>query len=59
MAAVLGILVIVFVLAGIPLLCRAAIRRIGASQGFRQWLNAYGPRFPGLGRDKPDDEADA
>jgi len=56
MAAVLGILVLLFVLVGIPLLCRTAIRRMGTSQGLREWLNAYGPTR--VGRDEPEDETD-
>jgi hypothetical protein len=56
MAAVLGIIFLFFVLVGIPMLCRMLIRRMAASKGLRQWLNAYGPRFPIPGRDKPDDD---
>lgn len=61
--AVLGILIVLLIfvgiVVGIPMLCRAAIRRMGASQGLRQWLDAYGPRFPVPRRDEPDDGPDA
>jgi hypothetical protein len=59
MAAALGAIFLIFVFAGIPMLCRMLIRRMGASQGLQQWLNAYGPRFPIPGRDELDDGADA
>ncbi len=59
MAAVLGLIFIAFVLVGIPMLCRMAIRRMGESEGMREWLHAYGPRLPFLERDKPDDTTDA
>jgi hypothetical protein len=58
MAPVLGLIFVLFVVIGIPMLCRMAIRRMGASQGMRDWLNAYGPRLPFLERDKPDDPSD-
>jgi hypothetical protein len=58
MAAVLGAVFLLFVFLGIPTLCRVLIRRMGASQGLRRWLNAYGPRFPIAGRDESDDGAD-
>jgi hypothetical protein len=58
-ALVLGLLLVVFVLFGIPMLCRMAIRRMAASQGIREWLNAYGPRLPFLERDEPDNRKDA
>ena len=45
-------LVLVFV---IPMLCRAAIRRMGASEGMRDWLHAYGPRLPFLEPEEPED----
>jgi hypothetical protein len=57
MAAVLGIVLLLLILVGIPVLCRTLIRRMSVSQGFRQWLDAYGPRFPIPGRDEPDDPA--
>jgi hypothetical protein len=59
MAAVLGFVLILFVVVGVPMLCRMLVRRMAASQGLRPWLNAYGPRFLGLGRDEPDDGTDA
>jgi hypothetical protein len=58
MAAVLGIVFLLIVFVGIPMLCRMLIRRMSASPGFRQWLNAYGPRFPIPERDEPEDETD-
>ena len=58
MAAVLGVLFLLIVFVGMPMLCRILIRRMGVSQGFREWLNAYGPRFPIRGRDEPDDGTD-
>jgi hypothetical protein len=58
MAAVLGVIFLLIVFVGIPMLCRMLLRRMSASQGLRQWLNAYGPRFPIPGQDKPDDRTD-
>jgi hypothetical protein len=59
MDAVLLLLLIAFLVFGIPMLCRMAIRRMGASEGMREWLHAYGPRLPFLERGNPDDESDA
>jgi hypothetical protein len=59
---IIGLVVLLLlVVVGIPMLCRMAIRRMAASQGFRGFLNAYGPpRVPGLfGGDEPDDKPDA
>lgn len=57
---VAGIVIVLFVLVGIPLLCRMLIRRMAASEGLREFLNAYGPRFPvpGRGGDQPEDGSD-
>lgn len=55
MAALLGVVVILIVVVGLPMLCRVLIRRMGASQGLRQWLNAYGPRFPVPRQEESDD----
>jgi hypothetical protein len=57
MAAALGVVFLPVVFVGMPMLCRVLIRRMGASRGLRQWLNAYGPRFPVPGRDESDDAA--
>jgi len=53
-----ALLVLLFLLAifVIPMLCRAAIRRMGASEGMRDWLHAYGPRLPFLEPDPPEDD---
>ena len=51
-----GVILFAFVIVGIPMLCRAAIRRMGASEGMRDWLHAYGPRLPFLERDEPEDK---
>jgi hypothetical protein len=58
MAAVLGVIFLLIVFVGIPMLCRILIRRMRVSQGFRQWLNAYGPRFPVPRHDEPNDGTD-
>lgn len=55
MAALLGIVFILIVVVGLPMLCRVLIRRMSASQGLRQWLSAYGPRFPVPGQEESDD----
>jgi hypothetical protein len=58
MPAVLGLLLVLFVVVGLPMLCRMAIRRMGASPGLREFINAYGPRLPFLGRDEPTDPSE-
>ena len=51
--AVLLVLVLLAVVAGIPALCRVALRKMSASEGLREFLNAYGPpRLPIPGRDE-------
>jgi hypothetical protein len=56
--AVLGVLLILFLFAGLPLLGRVAMRRAWARPGFREWVRAYGPRLSFLDRDDPGDGPD-
>ena len=57
----LGLVLVVLALVvfiAVPVGCRWALRRMGSSQGLRDFLNAYGPRFPIPGREKSDDGTD-
>ncbi len=54
------VVIVLFVFVGIPVLCGIALRKMGRSQGLREFLNAYGAgRFFGVGGDEPDDGKDA
>jgi hypothetical protein len=58
MAEVLGIVLVLILIFGTPMLARSIVRRASGSEGFMRWLNAYGP-FPGRGRDESNDDTDA
>ena len=45
---------------GLPMLCGVLLRRMGGSQGLREFLGAYGPPSSLIpGRSEPDDKTDA
>lgn len=58
MGALIAVLLILLALVGGRVLAGMAIRRVGRSQGVREWIHAYGPRIPFIERDETDESTE-